>query len=147
MPSSRVPVDPETPRHQHEYAVPITPTHPRKALYGRLRAIPESGESGKHAQRDAESSGSPNRLSDESSRKDTEAMAADESRAFTVDSLSRLVLTMEEAAEWLCIGRTNMYALVAAGDVESVTIGRLRRVPVDALRLYVERLRTSQGVA
>ena len=45
----------------------------------------------------------------------------------------RLVLTVEEAAECLGIGRTLMYALITAGEVESVRIGRLRRVPADAL--------------
>jgi len=53
----------------------------------------------------------------------------------------RLVLTVEEAAERLGIGRTLMYALISAGDVESVRIGRLRRVPADALDAFVLRLR------
>lgn len=51
------------------------------------------------------------------------------------------VLTVEEAAQRLRIGRTLMYALIASGDVESVRIGRLRRVPTDALDEYVLRLR------
>lgn len=54
----------------------------------------------------------------------------------------RIVLTIEEAAECHEIGRTLMYALVMTGEVESVHIGRLRRVPVDALDGYVARLRT-----
>jgi excisionase family DNA binding protein len=37
------------------------------------------------------------------------------------------VLTVEEAAQRLRIGRTLTHALIAAGDVESVRIGRLRR--------------------
>ena len=53
----------------------------------------------------------------------------------------RLVLTVEEAAELLGIGRTLMYALISAGEVESVRIGRLRRVPIDALERYVIGLR------
>jgi excisionase family DNA binding protein len=55
----------------------------------------------------------------------------------------RLVLTVEEAAERLGIGRTLMYALVKAGVVESICIGRLRRIPVDALEEYVEQLRSA----
>lgn len=51
-----------------------------------------------------------------------------------------LVLTVEEAARRLRIGRTTMYALVSAGDIRSVQIGRLRRVPTEALREYVDRL-------
>lgn len=54
----------------------------------------------------------------------------------------RIVLTIEEAAERLGIGRTLMYALVSAGEVESVRIGRLRRIPTDALDTFVLRLRS-----
>ena len=36
-----------------------------------------------------------------------------------------------------------MYSLVMSGEVESVTIGRLRRVPVDCLTEYVATLRAS----
>jgi excisionase family DNA binding protein len=53
---------------------------------------------------------------------------------------SRLVLTIEEAAERLGIGRTTMYALVKSGDIRTVTIGRLRRVPAQCLEEYVNRL-------
>jgi excisionase family DNA binding protein len=53
----------------------------------------------------------------------------------------RLVLTIEEAAERLSIGRTLMYSLVKAGAVESVRIGRLRRVPADALDAFLRQLR------
>lgn len=53
-----------------------------------------------------------------------------------------LVLTVEEAAQRLGIGRTVMYALVSSGAVESVRIGRLRRVPADALVTFLDGLRT-----
>jgi excisionase family DNA binding protein len=59
----------------------------------------------------------------------------------TVQSTPRIVLTVEEAAERLGIGRTLMYALVKSGEVESIAIGRLRRIPLDALDDFVERLR------
>ncbi|MCO8274774.1 helix-turn-helix domain-containing protein [Actinoplanes sp. TRM 88003] len=52
-----------------------------------------------------------------------------------------LVLTIEQAAQRLGIGRTLMYALVTSGEIESVTIGRLRRIPCDCLTAYVNRLR------
>lgn len=55
----------------------------------------------------------------------------------------RLLLTVEEAADRLGIGRTLMYALVKDGEIESVHIGRLRRIPADALPRYLERLRTA----
>jgi excisionase family DNA binding protein len=53
----------------------------------------------------------------------------------------RLVLTIEEAARRLGIGRTLMYSLVMSGEIESVTIGRLRRIPVECLSEYVTQLR------
>ncbi|MGH3754997.1 MAG: excisionase family DNA-binding protein [Pseudonocardiaceae bacterium] len=55
----------------------------------------------------------------------------------------RLLLTVEEAADRLGIGRTLMYALVKDGEVESVHIRRLRRIPADALPRYLQRLRAA----
>ena len=54
----------------------------------------------------------------------------------------QLLLTVEEAARRLNIGRTTMYALVSGGVVESVTIGRLRRVPSECLDNFVAALRS-----
>lgn len=48
-----------------------------------------------------------------------------------------VALTVEEAARRLGVGRTTMYALIASGEVRSVLIGRLRRVPVEALDTYL----------
>ena len=58
-------------------------------------------------------------------------------------AMDRLVLTIEEAAQKLGIGRTLMYSLVANGEIESVTIGRLRRIPAECLSEYVQSLRNS----
>jgi excisionase family DNA binding protein len=55
----------------------------------------------------------------------------------------RLLFTVEEAARRLNIGRTTMYALVSSGAVESITIGRLRRVPSECLDSFVAALRSS----
>lgn len=52
----------------------------------------------------------------------------------------RVLLTVEEAAERLHIGKTKTYALVKAGEIESVLIGRLRRIHVDAINAYAARL-------
>ncbi len=54
-----------------------------------------------------------------------------------------IVLTVEQAAKRLNIGRTLMYTLVSNGEVESVLIGRLRRIPQDALTRYVANLSAS----
>jgi len=52
-----------------------------------------------------------------------------------------LLLRVEDAAARLGIARTLMYRLVLSGEIESVHVGRLRRVPVAALAEFVERLR------
>jgi excisionase family DNA binding protein len=67
-------------------------------------------------------------------------------RGFQDDHQVRLplVLTVEEAADRLGVGRTVMYALVSSGAVESVRIGRLRRVPADALVAFLDALRDNQ---
>ncbi|MEU6130676.1 helix-turn-helix domain-containing protein [Saccharopolyspora sp. NPDC047091] len=53
---------------------------------------------------------------------------------------SRVLLTVEEAAEQLGVGRTTAYALVRSGELESVRIGRLRRIPKEAINTYAARL-------
>ena len=52
-----------------------------------------------------------------------------------------VLVTVEEAARRLRIGRTTCFRLVISGDIESVTVGRLRRVPVDAIPAFVAKLR------
>lgn len=52
----------------------------------------------------------------------------------------RVLFTVEEAAEQLGIGRTTAYALVRSGELESVRIGRLRRIPKEAINAYAVRL-------
>ena len=53
----------------------------------------------------------------------------------------RLLLTVEEAADCLCIGRTYMFDLITRGIVPSVRIGKLRRIRLDDLERYVSSLR------
>ena len=57
----------------------------------------------------------------------------------------RGLLRVEEAAEWLGLGRTKAYELVYRGVLPSVTIGRSRRVPFAALKAFVERLTEESG--
>lgn len=57
----------------------------------------------------------------------------------------RLMLTIPEAARRLSIGRSFIYRLIVAGELETVQLGRLRRVPFDCLVEYVERLRREQN--
>jgi excisionase family DNA binding protein len=58
-----------------------------------------------------------------------------------MDEPTRLLLTVEEAGKTLQAGRSTMYKLLESRQIESVKIGRIRRIPVDALQAYVETLR------
>jgi len=59
----------------------------------------------------------------------------------------RTLLSVEAAADQLSIGRTTMYALIKAGHITTVRIGRLRRVPAEALTAYTARLIAEQDAA
>lgn len=59
----------------------------------------------------------------------------------------RTVLTVEEAARRLSLGRTTLYALLKTGQITSVRIGRLRRIPAEALTDYTARLIAEQNTA
>ncbi|TKT01588.1 helix-turn-helix domain-containing protein [Streptomyces lasalocidi] len=61
--------------------------------------------------------------------------------------LAPVLLTVEEAARCLRIGRTTCYALIRTGELESLTIGGLRRVPADAPAAYLARRRAEQQAA
>jgi excisionase family DNA binding protein len=58
-----------------------------------------------------------------------EALAADQ-----------LLLTPEEAARALRVGRTTVYALMKIGELRAVYIGRSCRLPAAELERYVSRL-------
>lgn len=58
----------------------------------------------------------------------------------------RLLLRVEEAAELCGLGRSKVYELVASGELESVQIGKARRIPRAALEAFVENLRASARV-
>jgi excisionase family DNA binding protein len=71
----------------------------------------------------------------------------DVDQAIAIHYPERLLLRVEEAAELLGIARTLMYRLLLTDEVESVHVGRLRRVPIDAVREYVTRLRSAERTA
>lgn len=53
------------------------------------------------------------------------------------------LLTVQDAAGRLGVGRTTLYGLLKTGAVESVHIGRLRRVPAVAIIKYTDALRSA----
>lgn len=54
--------------------------------------------------------------------------------------MDKVLLTPEEAAQALSIGRSKVYELLRAGALASVRIGASRRIPVEAVRAYVAAL-------
>ena len=54
--------------------------------------------------------------------------------------MEQLLFTAEDAAEVLAVGRTTVYELMRTQRLETVRIGRCRRIPATALRSYVESL-------
>ncbi|KKD07138.1 excisionase family DNA-binding protein [Streptomyces sp. WM6386] len=65
----------------------------------------------------------------------------------TDDDPTLVLLKVEEAARRLRIGRTTCFALIRTGALESVMVGGLRRVPVDAPAAYVASLRNAPRAA
>jgi excisionase family DNA binding protein len=51
-----------------------------------------------------------------------------------------LLLTVEEAAAELHIGRRRVFDLISSGELRSKKIGRSRRIPFDACVEYVDSL-------
>ena len=56
-----------------------------------------------------------------------------------------LLLSIEESAAQLRIGRSRMFDLIRRGEVLSVKVGGSRRIPYDSLRAYVGRLVAEQS--
>lgn len=55
--------------------------------------------------------------------------------------IPRLLLTPQEAAAALGIGRSTVYELILRDELASVKIGASRRIPADALATYIASLR------
>ena len=55
--------------------------------------------------------------------------------------MEKLLLNTTEACEVVGMRPTAMKALIASGEIESLKIGRARRIPAESLREWVERQR------
>ena len=51
-----------------------------------------------------------------------------------------ILVSVADAARMLSIGRTAAWELVRKQKIKSVKIGRTRRVPIEAIQEYIERL-------
>ena len=76
----------------------------------------------------------------------SEPILDNESIAVAGDCGRTLLLTVEEAASLLRLGRTSTYELVMRGQIQSVRIGRRRLVVREGLDRYVSELLASQLV-
>lgn len=52
---------------------------------------------------------------------------------------SKVLLTVEEVAKAMGLGRTYVYELVMRREIRSIKLGRKRRIPVTALDEFVAR--------
>ena len=57
------------------------------------------------------------------------------------ESSDRLLHSPEETAAMLGVSRSQVFELLARGEVESFKIGRLRKVPRDAIDAFIKRQR------
>ena len=51
----------------------------------------------------------------------------------------KLLLSPDEAFHSLGVGRAKGYQMIATGELPSIKVGRLRRIPTEALENYVKR--------
>lgn len=57
--------------------------------------------------------------------------------------VAAVLLTVEDAAEVLSLGRTKVYELSEAGLLPWVKIGRARRIPLASVREFVRQIATN----
>jgi excisionase family DNA binding protein len=61
--------------------------------------------------------------------------------------MERVLLTAEEVAEALHVGRCTVYDLLRTNQLRSFKIGKLRRIPVDAVHEFIKRMAEENGDA
>lgn len=57
--------------------------------------------------------------------------------------MTALLLSIEDAASALALGRTTFLQLVYSGQIESVRIGRRRLIPTEAIEDFAAALRSA----
>ena len=56
-----------------------------------------------------------------------------------------MLFTVEQVAQILGIGRSTVFQLIKNEQIESIRLGRSRRIPVDAMQNYVDDLRAERA--
>ncbi len=59
--------------------------------------------------------------------------------------LTKVLLTVDEAAHKLSVGRSAVYGLMNRGQLRYITVGRIRRIPVDAIAEFVTKAGARSG--
>ena len=59
--------------------------------------------------------------------------------------LRKLNLKIPEAVQFSGLSRTRIYELIAAGEIESIKVGRARLIPTAAIEAYFERSASDEG--
>ena len=59
--------------------------------------------------------------------------------------LTKLLLSPEEASTTIGVKRAKMFQLLTSGEIVSIKVGRLRRIPVQALEAWVARQLEQHG--
>lgn len=62
------------------------------------------------------------------------------------EKIERLLIRPVEAFEIIGVSRSTGYALISAGEIPAVRIGRSVRIPVEQLHAWVERMVNEKGV-
>jgi len=68
-------------------------------------------------------------------------LTQDEETVAVLAEVPPLLVSVQNAARMLAVGRTTVYELIGAGELEAIQIGRSRRVPVASLEAFVQRRR------
>lgn len=55
----------------------------------------------------------------------------------TFGSATKLLLTVQEAANALRVSRSSLYKLLLTGEIPSIKVGRMRRIPLTSLKEWV----------
>lgn len=62
-----------------------------------------------------------------------------------MEHIRKLNLKIPEAVQFSGLSRTRIYELIAAGEIESIKVGRARLIPTAAIEAYFERSASDAG--
>ena len=60
---------------------------------------------------------------------------------------SKILLSPDETCEVIGVKRSTLFKMLETGDIPSIKIGRLRRIPVEGIRQWVQRQVAAQTEA